>query len=82
MSVEKDKEPLTKQPTLGKIVIEMKVRNIISYLSRIHPHVQIIAGGGVTSSKDAQNYLDAGANHISLGSVCFTPWKIKGIINQ
>ena len=33
MSVEKDKEPIKKQPTLGRIVIEMKVRNIISYLS-------------------------------------------------
>ena len=29
----KDKEPITKQPTLGKIVIEMKIKNIINYLS-------------------------------------------------
>ena len=65
----------------GKI-LQTYTRNIILYLSRIHPHVQIIAGGGVTSSKDVQNYIEAGADHISLGSVCFTPWKIKGIINQ
>ena len=65
----------------GKI-LQTYTRGIILYLSRIHPHVQTIAGGGITSSKDAQNYLDAGADHISLGSVCFTPWKIKGIINQ
>ncbi len=31
--VNKDKEPIKKQPTLGKIIIEMKVRNIINYLS-------------------------------------------------
>ena len=47
-----------------------------------HPHVEIIAGGGVTTSRDAKIYKDAGANHISLGSVCFTPWKIKKIINE
>lgn len=33
MSVEKDKEPIKRTNTLGKIVIEMKVRNIILYLS-------------------------------------------------
>lgn len=30
--IKENKEPLTKQPTLGKIIIEMKVRNIIDYL--------------------------------------------------
>tara|TARA_R110001632_G_scaffold45249_4_gene114979 strand:- start:740 stop:859 length:120 start_codon:yes stop_codon:yes gene_type:complete len=30
---EVNKEPLKKQPTLGRIVIEMKVRNIINYLA-------------------------------------------------
>ncbi len=29
----KDKEPIKKQQTLGKIIVEMKVRNIINYLS-------------------------------------------------
>lgn len=28
----KDIEPIKKQKTLGKIIIEMKVRNIINYL--------------------------------------------------
>ena len=36
----------------------------------------------LASDKDAENYLSAGADHISLGSVSFTPWKIKGIIND
>jgi hypothetical protein len=31
--VNKDKESIKKQPTLGKIIIEMKVRNILIYLS-------------------------------------------------
>ena len=55
---------------------------IITYIKQTHPHVQVIAGGGVTCKQDAQDYINAGAHHISLGSVCFTPWKIKGIIND
>ena len=31
--------------------------------------------------QDAKDYFNAGADHISLGTVCFTPWKLKGIIN-
>jgi len=27
------------------------------------------------------NYINTGADHISLGTVCFTPWKLKGIID-
>ena len=51
-------------------------------IKNTHDGVTVIAGGGVYSKQDAQNYLNAGADHISLGSVCFTPWKIKGIIND
>ena len=39
------------------------------------------AGGGVTDSFCAKRYLEEGADHISLGTVCFTPWKIKKIIH-
>jgi hypothetical protein len=31
--VNKDKEPIKKQPTLGRIVIEMKIKNILNYLA-------------------------------------------------
>ena len=55
---------------------------IIKYIKETHPHVQVIAGGGVKCRKDAQDYLDAGADHVSLGTVCFTPWKIRGIVNE
>ena len=55
---------------------------IIDYIKSNYKDVTVIAGGGVYSKLDAKKYLDAGADHISLGSVCFTPWKIKGIIND
>ena len=54
----------------------------IEYIKKTHPHVQVIAGGGVYAKQDAQRYINAGADHISLGTVCFTPWKLKRIIND
>ena len=43
--------------------------------------VEIIAGGGVSSQVDIENYLNVGSDHISLGTICFKPWKLRGIIN-
>ena len=55
-------------------------REKIDYIKNKHKHVEIIAGGGVKSKTDAQNYIEAGADHISLGTVCFTPWKVSRIL--
>ena len=56
--------------------------NHIEYIKKTHPHVTVIAGGGVYAKQDAQRYINAGADHISLGTVCFTPWKLKRIIDD
>lgn len=56
--------------------------NQIEYIKSTHPHVQVIAGGGVYAKPDAERYINAGADHISLGTVCFTPWRLKRIIND
>ena len=73
--------PTDKGGLSGKMIIPYTLK-IIEYIKNNHNGVEVIAGGGVYSKKDAEKYLDAGADHISLGSVCFTPWKIKGIIND
>ena len=70
--------PTKKGGLSGKIVAPYTL-GIISFLKENHPHVEVIAGGGVTDKFSASKYLDAGADHISLGTVCFTPWKLKGI---
>jgi len=72
--------PTEKGGLSGKVLIDHTLR-IIDYIKTNHSHIEIIAGGGVYSKQDAQNYIDAGADHISLGTVCFTPWKLKRIIN-
>tara|TARA_B100000900_G_scaffold369490_1_gene347364 strand:+ start:13130 stop:13825 length:696 start_codon:yes stop_codon:yes gene_type:complete len=73
--------PTDKGGLSGKIIMPYTMKHI-DYIKNKHPHVKVIAGGGVSSKKDAQAYVDAGADYISLGSVCFTPWKIKRIINE
>ena len=44
--------------------------------------LELIAGGGVDSLGAASDYLAAGANHLSLGSVCFNPWKTRTLIKK
>ena len=71
--------PTDKGGLSGRVLIPYTLK-LIEYIKCTHPQVEVIAGGGVYSKEDAQRYLDAGADHISLGSVCFTPWKIKEIL--
>ena len=44
--------------------------------------VEIIAGGGVSDFGSVTNYLSSGANHISLGSVCFNPFKLRKLLKS
>ena len=72
--------PTAKGGLSGGVLIPHTLR-ITEYIKRVHSHVEVIAGGGVVDANTKQRYINARADHISLGSVCFTPWKIKGIIN-
>ena len=42
--------------------------------------VEIIAGGGVRDLGAVMEYLGVGANHISIGSVCFNPFKLRKLL--
>ena len=44
--------------------------------------LELIAGGGVNGIGAASDYLAAGANHLSLGSVCFNPWKARTLVRK
>jgi len=65
----------------GKDIIPHTIR-ILKYIKKNYPTLEVIAGGGITSKEDVDRYKDHGADHFSLGSVCFTPWKIKNIIKN
>ena len=73
--------PTDKGGLSGKILVPNTLR-IINYIKTNYPHIEVIAGGGVYSKQDAQVYIDAGSDHISLGTVCFTPWKINNIVKE
>ena len=44
--------------------------------------VTIIAGGGVRDFGAVMEYLAAGANHISIGSVCFNPLRMRRLLKS
>ena len=44
--------------------------------------VTIIAGGGVRDLGAVKEYLKVGANHISIGSVCFNPFKLRKLLKS
>jgi len=44
--------------------------------------IEIIAGGGVTEFGAVSDYLSAGANHVSIGSVCFNPFKLRKLLKS
>ena len=44
--------------------------------------VTIIAGGGVEDFGAVYEYLKEGADHVSLGSVCFNPFKLRKILKK
>lgn len=44
--------------------------------------VEIIAGGGVRDLGSVTNYLSNGANHVSIGSVCFNPLRLRKLLKS
>ena len=71
--------PTVKGGLSGDVIVPHTLR-ILEYIKSTHSHVEVIAGGGVKDKASADRYLDAGADHISLGTVCITPWRIKSIV--
>ncbi len=52
---------------------------LIKRMRSMAPEISIIGGGGIYSAQDLKSYISAGANHFSLSTVWFRPWKIKQI---
>ena len=44
--------------------------------------VELIAGGGVSDFGSVNDYLSNGADHISLGSICFNPFKLRKLLRS
>ena len=50
------------------------------HIKEYYPHIEIIAGGGISEKEDIKRYIDLGADHISLGTVCFNPVKLGRLL--
>ena len=55
---------------------------LISIVREKWKDIEIIAGGGILDNSTIYDYMAAGANHVSLGSVCFNPFKLKKILSR
>ena len=56
-------------------------RDTISYLrEKLKDKGRLIAGGGITSFRDIHYYTSAGADDVSLGTVCFHPFKLRKLL--
>jgi len=55
---------------------------IIRLIQEEWPWVTTIAGGGVTDFSGVYEYLKEGADHVSLGSACFNPFKLRKILKK
>jgi len=73
--------PITGGGLSGKELIWYTTKHI-EFLKTNYPSVKIIAGGGINHIDVVRFYKCYGADYFSLGTVCFTPWKIKKIISS
>ena len=60
--------------------LTMKLIDIVR--ERWGERIEIIAGGGVSDFGGVSDYLAAGANHVSIGSVCFNPFKLRKLLKS
>jgi phosphoribosylformimino-5-aminoimidazole carboxamide ribonucleotide (ProFAR) isomerase len=42
--------------------------------------LRLLQGGGIYAKADIEYYKDIGANHVSLGTVCFNPLKLRKLL--
>lgn len=63
----------------GKPLMQYSLWAIEDFRAVFGDKVTLIGGGGVTDKKDAQAYINAGANHVSVGSMLFNPFNWKKV---
>jgi dihydroorotate dehydrogenase len=64
----------------GKTLIPYN-KESIEYLRKTYPDTVIIGGGGIQDIDDALMYKKFGADHISVSTLCFNPYKFMKFYN-
>ena len=64
----------------GKSLIPYN-KESIEYLSKTYSDTEIIGGGGIQNIDDALMYKKFGADHVSVSTLCFNPYKFMKFYN-
>ena len=67
--------PIKEGGLSGKSLIPY-TNNLILYIKNKYPDTELIAGGGIQNYEDIINYYKIGANHVSISTICFNPYKL------
>ena len=60
----------------GKTLMQYN-RKLIKFTLGEDKSAKIIGGGGITDMSDVRFYKDLGCSGVSLGTVCFLPWRLR-----
>lgn len=63
------------QGGLSGPMLKPYTNDLIRHIRKTYPDTTIIAGGGIQTANDISNYRLEGANHFSISSVFFNPFK-------
>ena len=68
--------PVSQGGLSGKTLMQYN-RKLIKFTLGEDKSAKIIGGGGITSMSDVRFYKDLGCSGVSLGTVCFLPWRLR-----
>ena len=71
--------PVEKGGLSGKELVPYTTK-FIKHIKNNYPQIVTIAGGGIYSTEDIEYYQNIGADHVSLGTVCFNPLKLRKLL--
>ena len=63
-------------------ILQPYTTRIITTIKTLLPSAVVIAGGGISTQADIATYTRAGADHFSLGTVCFNPLKLSKLLKS
>ena len=72
----------TKYGGLSGPLLKPYTQKNIQYIRKFYPKCIIIAGGGIRSIKDIDEYKNSGANHFSVSTLFFHPFKTFSFISS
>jgi len=62
--------------------LRIYVEQTLDFITRVGDDCEIIAGGGIETPEDMDNYYANGATSVSLGTVCFNPLKLYKLLKE